>query len=38
MKKFSRITAVILAVVMLFGVMMIAPSSAGAATPAWKTA
>ena len=38
MKKFSRITAVILAVVMLFGVMMIAPFSAGAATSAWKTA
>ena len=38
MKKFSRITAVILAVVMLFGVMMIAPFSAGAATPAWKAA
>ena len=37
MKKFSRITAVILAVVMLFGVMMIAPFSAGAATSAWKT-
>ena len=38
MKKFSRITAVILAVVMLFGVMMIAPFSAGAATSAWKAA
>lgn len=38
MKKLSRITAVILAVVMLFGVMMIAPFSAGAATSAWKTA
>lgn len=37
MKKFSRITAVILAVVMLLGVMMIAPFSAGAATSAWKT-
>lgn len=38
MKKFSRITAVVLAVVMLFGVIMIAPFSAGAATSAWKTA
>ena len=37
MKKFSRITAVILAVVILFGVIMIAPFSAGAATSAWKT-
>lgn len=38
MKKLSRAVAVVLAVVMLAGIALIAPVTASAATPAWKTA
>ena len=38
MKKTSRIISVILVVVMLAGIAAIAPVTAGAAAPAWKTA
>ena len=38
MNNFKRILSVFLAIVMIAGIMAVAPVSAGAATPAWKTA
>lgn len=38
MKKLTKIMSVLLAVVMLAGILAIAPVTANAATPAWKTA